>query len=180
MMARVLFALLLAVSTVLIALAHAVQESVHGGDQVLDGIGETGLVVRYPLAVNAENASRNQFHPALHGSGGTFVEDAQFRGALLLTGDGSHLRLPGDALADEDTFTVTGWLFLPTGASGPFFDFGQSGSTRFLAVADPAGFRGSVEVDGKVLGFTATPVSGIRDGLPVAPMRTTIFRIPVE
>ncbi|HSC29731.1 MAG TPA: LamG-like jellyroll fold domain-containing protein, partial [Vicinamibacterales bacterium] len=158
MITRLLFAALLTVSTVLLALAHAVPHSVKGGDQFLDGIGETALVVRYVLAGDAEDSSRNQMHAALRGSGGTFVEDGQFRRVLLLTGDGSHMQLPGDALAGEDTISVTGWLFLPTGASGPFFDFGQNASTRLFAVANPAGFRASVVVEGKVHGeTTATP-----------------------
>jgi uncharacterized protein len=62
---------------------------------------------------------------------------------LLLTGDGSHLQLPGDALAGEDALSVTGWLFLPTGASGPVFDFGQNPATRMFAVASKDGFRAS-------------------------------------
>ena len=130
-------------------------DDAQGGDQFLDGIGETGLVARYVLNANAEDASRNQFHAALRGSGGTFVDDEQFRRALLLTGDGSHLQLPGETLTGEDTISVTAWLFLPTGASGPFFDFGQSASTRFYAVANPAGFRASIVLDGKVRGETA-------------------------
>jgi uncharacterized protein len=150
-MPRVLLPLLLAVSTVLAALAHAVQ----GGDQFLDGIGETGLVARYVLDGNAEDSSRNQLHATVRGAGGTFVDDAQFRRVLLLTGDGSHVQLPGDALAGEDALSVTGWLFLPTGASGPFFDFGQSAATRILATAAPAGFRASVVADGKPIAETA-------------------------
>jgi DUF1680 family protein len=154
MTTRVIFAVFLAASSGLLALAHAARDSVQG-DQFLDGIGETGLVARYVLAANVEDSSRNQFHAALRGSGGTFVEDEQFRRALLLTGDGSHLQLPGNALAGEDTISVTGWLFLPTGASGPVFDFGQNPSTRIHAVTDAAGFRAAVVLDGKVRGETA-------------------------
>ena len=113
-----------------------------GGDQFLDGIGETALVARYLFNGNAEDSSRNQFHAALRGSGAVFVEDARFGRVLLLTGDGSHVQLPADALAGEDTISVTGWLYLPTGASGPVFDFGQSASTRLFAVVRRGqGFR---------------------------------------
>jgi DUF1680 family protein len=154
MITRVFIAFVLAVSTVLLALAHAVHDEAQGGDQFLDGIGETGLVARYVLNGNAEDSSRNNFHGALRGSGGTFVEDGPRR-ALLLTGDGSHLQLPGDALAGEDTISVTGWLFLPTGASGHVFDFGQNASNRLFAEASPAGFRASIVVGGTVRGETA-------------------------
>ena len=43
MVMRVLIALLVTVSTVLVALAHTVQGGGQGGDQFLDGIGETAL-----------------------------------------------------------------------------------------------------------------------------------------
>lgn len=121
------------------------------GDQLLDGIGETGLLARYVLETSAEDSSRAQVHADRRGSG-AFVDDPQFRRALLLTGDGSHLQLPGGALAGEDTLSVTAWIFLPTGASGPVFDFGQNASTRFIAAADPAGFRTAVAVSGAVRG----------------------------
>jgi uncharacterized protein len=153
--ARVVFAAFLAATSCIVAFARGTPAEMQGGDQFLDGIGETGLVARYVLNANAEDASRNQFHAALRGNGGTFVDDEQFRRALLLTGDGSHLQLPGETLTGEDTLSVTAWLFLPTGASGPFFDFGQNASTRLYAVANPAGFRASIVLDGKVRGETA-------------------------
>ncbi len=154
MITRVFFALVLTVSSVLVALPHAVPAQQQGGDQFLDGIGETGLVTRYVLNDNPEDSSRNQFHAALRGSGGSFVEDPQFRRALLLTGDGSHLQLPANALDGEDTLSVTGWLFLPTGASGHFFDFGQNASNRMFAVASGEGFRAAIVLDGTVRGET--------------------------
>jgi uncharacterized protein len=150
-MSRVLLPLLLAVSTVLGALAHAVP----GGDPFLDGIGETGLVARYVLDGTVEDSSRNQLQATMRGTGASFVDDAQFRRVLLLTGDGSHLQFPGDALAGEDALSVTSWLFLPTGASGPFFDFGQDAATRLVAVASKDGFRASVVVDGTPVAETA-------------------------
>jgi uncharacterized protein len=155
MTVRVLLAALITATSCLALLARGNSTTAQGGDQFLDGIGETGLVARYQLNTNAEDASRNQFHATLRGSGGTFVDDEQFRRALLLTGDGSHLQLPGETLTGEDTISVTAWLFLPTGASGTFFDFGQSASTRFLAVANPAGFRASIVLDGTVRSETA-------------------------
>ena len=109
-----------------------------GGDQFLDGIGETALVARYLLNGNAEDSSRNHFHASLVGSGAVYVEDARFGRALELAGNGSHAQLPGNALAGEDTISVTGWLYLPTGASGPVFDFGQSASSRLFATVSAA------------------------------------------
>jgi DUF1680 family protein len=155
MTARVLFAALLTATSCLVAVAGGSSYEAQGGDQFLDGIGETGLVARYVLGANAEDGSRNQFHAELRGSGGTFVDDEQFRRALLLTGDGSHLQLPGETLNGEDTLSITAWLFLPTGASGPVFDFGQSAAMRLYAVASPASFRAAIVQDGQVKGETA-------------------------
>ncbi len=148
---RILFGLALAVSTVLAALTQALPSAQQPGDQFLDGIGETGLVARYVLESNPEDSSRNQFHATLRGGGGSFVEDAQFRRALLLTGDGTHLELPRTAIEGEDTLSFTAWLFLPTGASGPVFEFG-SAANRLTARASSAGLRASVIVDGAARG----------------------------
>ena len=46
-----------------------------GGDQFLDGIGETALVARYVLNGNTTDRSRNNHQAVLQGSGGTYVED---------------------------------------------------------------------------------------------------------
>jgi DUF1680 family protein len=75
---------------------------------------------------------------------------------LLLTGAGSHVQLPGRTLDGEDTISITGWLYLPTGASGPVFDFGQSASSRLFAVAGKSGFRASIVSSGTVRGEAAS------------------------
>ncbi len=147
-MTRITLALLTTASLLLVASAQSPQ----GGDQFLDGIGETGLVARYVLGGNVEDASRNQLHAALSGSGAEFVEDAQFRQVLLLTGDGSHVVLPGRALEAEDTMSVVGWVYLPTGASGPVFDFGRDAANRLSAFASRSGLRATIVADGQVRG----------------------------
>jgi hypothetical protein len=115
-----------------------------GGDQFLDGIGETALVARYVCNGNTEDSSRNHFHAALRGSGGAFIEDPRFGRVLELAGNGGYIELPGRALAGVDTISVTAWLYLPTGASGPLFDFGQGASARIVAGLSAAGFRATV------------------------------------
>jgi hypothetical protein len=151
---RLVGALLVTVVTALLTVAHGVDQTTQGGDQFLDGIGETSLTARYVLENNAEDASRNQFHAALRGTA-SFVDDPLFRRALLLTGDGSHLQLPANALEGEDTISVTGWLFLPTGASGPVFDFGRDAANRLFATASRDGFRASVILNGATQGAAA-------------------------
>ena len=147
MFTRVFLVLGLAVSIALAALAQTAQTG-QQGDQFLDGIGETGLIARYVFNDNAEDSSRNQFHAALRGNGAMFVEDPQFRRALLLTGDGSYVQLPPQTLDGEDTISVTAWLYLPTGASGTVFDFGLDARNRFFAVASQESFRASIVHNG--------------------------------
>jgi uncharacterized protein len=154
-MTRLFLPLLLTVSTLVAQNGpQDAQTSGQGGDQFLDGIGETGLIARYVFNGNVEDSSRNQLHATLRGTGGVFVEDATGRLALLLTGDGSHVQLPADALAGEDALAVVGWLFVPTGASGPVFDFGQGQATRLFAFVDAQGFRVATVVDGQTRGET--------------------------
>jgi len=145
-MTRITLASLTTVSLLVVAAARSPQ----GGDQFLDGIGETGLVARYVLGGDAEDASRNQLHASLSGSGAEFVEDSRFRRVLLLTGDGSYVVLPGRALEGEDTMSVVGWLYLPTGASGPLFDFGRDASNRLAAFASRSGLRATILTGGDV------------------------------
>ena len=109
-----------------------------GGDQFLDGIGETALVARYLFAGNAEDSSRNHLHATLRGIGAAYVEDARFGRVLELTGSGGYVQLPGHAVAGEDAISVALWLYLPTGASGPVFDVRQTASSRLSASVSAA------------------------------------------
>jgi len=158
MTARLFVAALLTATACLVGLARGPHDQSQGGDQFLDGIGETALIARYQLAGNVEDSSRNQFHAAIRGNGGAFVNDEQFKQVLLLTaGDGSHLQLPGQTLTGEDTLSAVTWLYLPTGSTGPIFDFGQNASTRLSAAANPSGFSASVSLNGVVRETTPAP-----------------------
>jgi DUF1680 family protein len=112
-----------------------------GGDQFLDGIGETALVARYMFNGNAEDRSRNNFHALLGGEGASFVPDPRFGGSVLqLSGKGGHVQLPGAALIGEDAISVTGWLNLSSDAAGQkFFDFGRPGSGSLGACVTGSG-----------------------------------------
>jgi uncharacterized protein len=80
------------------------------GDQILDGIGETGLIARYPLVASLQDASRNAWHGSLPEAGARFIDDADFGAALQASGsDTSLARLPAKALAGIDALTATGW-----------------------------------------------------------------------
>ncbi len=125
-----------------------------GGDQFLDGIGETALVARYVLNGDTADRSRNGHQAALRGTGAAFVEDRQFGKVLSLPGGGdAFVQIPGNALEGVDTVTVTGWVFLRS--SNPwqrFFDFGLNPATNFFCtpVGDGGaeGYRARITTNG--------------------------------
>lgn len=153
-MIRFAFPLLLVVCSIVAGVAQNVQQATQGGDQFLDGIGETALVARYAFNGNAEDASRNQHHATLHGGAPVFLADGPGR-VLLLTGDGAHVQLPAATLDGEDAFALVAWLYMPTRSTGPIFDFGQNPENRLHASVDAQGFRATAVLGGKVLGETA-------------------------
>ena len=127
-----------------------------GGDQIIDGIGETSLAARYLFAGDTNDSSRNRHHGTLvtgkKAAQAGFVEDATFGRVLALPGgrDGNHVKLPGTTLAGMDTISVTGWIQLrDTTADQRVFDFGRSGTQNFWCApaegkqAD-AGFRARI------------------------------------
>ena len=140
---RVFFVLVLTIFTIFsVSPAFTERQAAQvagGGDQFLDGIGETALVARYTFTGNAEDRSRNHFHATLRGTGAAFIEDSRFGRVLALPGGGSHVQLPGNALTGEDTISVTGWLFLNSNAPGSLFDFGQNPANSFFAAVSAAG-----------------------------------------
>ncbi len=60
---------------ILISFFALVTSSVHaqGGDQILDGIGETALIARYTFTRDASDRSRNNFNGSIQGSDFEFV-----------------------------------------------------------------------------------------------------------
>ena len=116
-----------------------------GGEQFLDGMGETALVARYLLNGNTADRSRNGYQATLRGSGGAFVEDRQFGTVLSLPGTGgAFVQIPGESLEGLDTLTVTGWVFLRSAAPWQrFFDFGSNTTTNFFCTP-----MGEGEADG--------------------------------
>ena len=125
-----------------------------GGDQFLDGIGETALNARFLLNGNTTDRSRNNHQATLQGSGGTYVDDEKFGKVLSLPGTaGAFLQIPGAALEGADAITVTGWLFLrSTEPWQRFFDLGLNTTTNFFCTpigdAENEGFRARITTSG--------------------------------
>jgi len=119
-----------------------------GGDQILDGIGETGLVARYTFKGDAKDWSRNNLHGTIRGSKVKFVEDDLFGSVVSLPGDNeSFITIPAEALAGEESLTITGWVFLRSARTGQlFFDFGADNQSRFFVAPVGIGQREGFQV----------------------------------
>jgi DUF1680 family protein len=125
-----------------------------GGDQFLDGIGETALAARYLLNGNTADSSRNAFQATLQGSGATYVEDTQFGRVLSLPGTGgAFLKIPGESLEGVDSVTVTGWIFPRSAAPWQrFFDLGPNTTSNFFCTpigeGEAEGYRARITTKG--------------------------------
>lgn len=124
-----------------------------GGDQILDGIGETDLNARYIFRGDLNDWSRNNLHARMQGSGYRFIEDEQFRNVLSLPGDReAYVSIPGGSLTGLESISVSAWVFLRSTDSGQvLFDFGKNDQVHFLAA--PRGTK-----DGE--GYQVQVVSG--------------------
>ena len=115
--------------------------SAQSGDQILDGIGETGLIARYIFKVDARDWSRNNLHASIQGSDFRFAEDELFGNVLSLPGDSeAFISIPGESVTGQESLSITGWIYLRTAKGGQiFFDFGKSSQSHFFAA--PAGTK---------------------------------------
>ncbi|HEX8607166.1 MAG TPA: beta-L-arabinofuranosidase domain-containing protein [Pedobacter sp.] len=104
------------------------------GDQILDGIGETGMVARYVFGGDVRDWSRNNLHGKAAGTQVRFVNDKQFGKVLSLSGENnSYVTIPQEALSDIESLSISGWIFLRSKQIGQrFFDFGKDSSKHFF------------------------------------------------
>jgi len=104
------------------------------GDQILDGIGETGLIARYTFKGDVKDWSRNNLHGGIKGSDFKFVEDSLFGSALSLSGiSEAYISIPGASVKGEESLSITGWIYLRSAKSGQvFFDFGKNSKSHFF------------------------------------------------
>ncbi len=120
------------------------------GDQILDGIGETGLIARYTFKGDAKDWSRNNLHGSIIGTGFKFVDDSLFGKVVSLSGDSeTFISIPVEAVKGEESLSITGWIYLRSAKGGPvFFDFGKNGHSHFFAapagIMDNEGFQAQI------------------------------------
>ncbi len=140
-------------------------EAEHGGDQILDGIGETALIARYLFDGHLRDASRNGFDGRLstgeRDTADLFLDDPARGTVLALTGKGDRafVHLPGKALAGADAFSLAGW-WLPRSQDekGLLFDL-RGGANRRLSAwmgPDAADYRVHLAGNGTQCAAAAT------------------------
>lgn len=98
------------------------------GDQILDGIGETGLIARYVFNGDAKDWSRNNLHGKIQDNKAKFVNDELFGTVLSLSADSkTFVSIPDDGLIGEESLSISAWIYLRSAQKGQrFFDFGKS------------------------------------------------------
>ena len=137
MATRILLAFVLTVSTLLAAVAGAPQQ---GGDQFLDGIGETGLVARYVLQRQRRGLVAEPVPRGAARHRRRVRRRRQFRRVLLLTGDGSHVQLPGRrADRRRHASASPAGSTCPTARRARSSTSGRAPSTQVLCGREPAG-----------------------------------------
>ena len=109
------------------------------GDQILDGIGETGLIARYVFDGDAKDWSRNNLHGKISDTKAKFVNDEQFGTVLSLPADSkAFVSIPADGLLGEESLSISGWIFLRSPQKDQrFFDFGKNTNSHLFFA--PAG-----------------------------------------
>lgn len=128
-MAKVFGLLIFWISGVNLLLA---QES---GDQILDGIGETGMIARYVFDGNLKDWSRNGLHANSKNNEPKFVKDEKFGNVLSLSGGkDDYLALPAGTLNGLESLSISVWLSLKSDGTGQYiFDFGKDNNQHFFA-----------------------------------------------
>lgn len=120
------------------------------GDQILDGIGETGLIARYVFDGDAKDWSRNNLHGTTLGAKTLFINDSQFGKVLSLSPESkAFVSIPGEAFIGEESLSISGWVYLrSTQRNQYFFDFGKNAKSHFFAAPvgtkDNEGFNSQI------------------------------------
>ncbi|MET0242270.1 MAG: beta-L-arabinofuranosidase domain-containing protein [Flavitalea sp.] len=136
-----------------------------GGDQILDGIGETGMVARYLFNGDLKDWSRNNLHGQTNASNSIFVNDNRFGKVLSLSGGpNDFITLPTETLFDLESMSISGWIQLRSKQQGQkLFDFGEDEANRFFLA--PSGLAGKDQLNAtlasskeKTPAATSTPV----------------------
>tara|TARA_R110002033_G_scaffold56090_3_gene105020 strand:- start:145877 stop:148945 length:3069 start_codon:yes stop_codon:yes gene_type:complete len=134
------------------------------GDQVLDGIGETGLIARYLFSGDAKDWSRNNLHGKIDDSKVEFINDDLFGDVLSLSGDSKgFVSIPGEVVTGEESISITGWIYLRFSKRNQYlFDIGKNSNSHFFTA--PSGIK---EKEGYVAGISISSKEKYQVDAPV-------------
>ncbi len=116
-----------------------------GGDQIVDGIGETALKTRYIFTRDANDKSRNNLHGEFIGPDYNFADDSLFRRTLSFYGNtDTYISLPGETMTGEESISISGWIYLRSDNKGQvYFDFGRNAENHLFFA--PAGTKNQAD-----------------------------------
>ncbi|NGM72945.1 hypothetical protein G5B32_06780 [Sphingobacterium sp. SGL-16] len=120
---------------VLIIMCFSHMVKAQSGDQILDGIGETGMVSRYIFNGDLKDWSRNNLHATYQGGQPKFVTDSKFTKVLSFENKNSEsLSLPSDVLLNIESLSISAWIFSKSDSKAQtIFDFGKNKKSLFSA-----------------------------------------------
>ena len=136
-----------------------------GGDQILDGIGETDLIARYLFNGDARDWSRNNLKASIQGKGYKYIDDDLFEKVLFLSGDEeTFVSIPGEAVKGEESLSITGWFNLRSSKNGQvFFDFGKNEASHFIAAqsvtGEDEGFKAQIITNENTYSVSSSAIS---------------------
>lgn len=98
------------------------------GDQILDGIGETGMVSRYIFNGDLKDWSRNNLHGTYPSGKPQFVTDPKFNKVLSFENKKEEiLSLPSDVLLNIESLSISAWVFSKSNTKvQTIVDFGKN------------------------------------------------------
>ncbi|TRZ42934.1 beta-L-arabinofuranosidase domain-containing protein [Robertkochia solimangrovi] len=121
--------------------------SAQDGDQILDGIGETGLIARYVFDGDTKDWSRNNLHAVFTGGKAVFANDEKFGKVLVIPSEGkTFVKVPGESLINEESVSITGWVKLSAVESGQkILDLGKGSDAHFYLSPEGGGDKGGFQ-----------------------------------
>ncbi|UCS95873.1 glycoside hydrolase family 127 protein [Echinicola marina] len=134
------------------------------GDQMLDGIGETALVARYPLLEDLQDWSRNNLHGEFLAGEAVFEHDENFLRVLSFSKENmGYMRIPGETIEGLAALSISTWFNMQSTATGQvLFDFGASErnrlSVRTLIKDGQLHFQTIIVNEGALIGSSLTAV----------------------
>ncbi len=144
------------------------------GDQILDGIGETGMIARYVFDGNLKDWSRNGLHANSKNNQPKFIKDEKFGNVLSLSGGkDDYLTLPAGTLNGLESLSISVWLSLKSDGTGQYiFDFGKDNNQHFFAApfgtSSQKGFQALITEQGENKGGAIAAVPALNKWLHVA------------